>query len=73
MKLEFAGEGQPVLEWQNRIKIVAGAARGIAYLHEDCNYRSSFLFFGLDMHIKAYQPVYFDFGNFKLVKKVNQN
>ncbi|XP_004490288.1 proline-rich receptor-like protein kinase PERK8 isoform X2 [Cicer arietinum] len=33
------GEGQPVLEWQNRIKIVAGAARGIAYLHEDCNPR----------------------------------
>ncbi|XP_020204909.1 proline-rich receptor-like protein kinase PERK9 [Cajanus cajan] len=33
------GEGQPVLEWTNRVKIAAGAARGIAYLHEDCNPR----------------------------------
>ncbi|KAL2349030.1 hypothetical protein Fmac_003030 [Flemingia macrophylla] len=33
------GEGQPVLEWANRVKIAAGAARGIAYLHEDCNPR----------------------------------
>ncbi|KAK7309972.1 hypothetical protein RJT34_07139 [Clitoria ternatea] len=33
------GEGQPVLEWSNRVKVAAGAARGIAYLHEDCNPR----------------------------------
>ncbi|XP_027360536.1 proline-rich receptor-like protein kinase PERK9 [Abrus precatorius] len=33
------GEGRPVLEWANRVKIAAGAARGIAYLHEDCNPR----------------------------------
>ncbi|TKY69438.1 Proline-rich receptor protein kinase PERK9 [Spatholobus suberectus] len=33
------GEGQPVLDWANRVKIAAGAARGIAYLHEDCNPR----------------------------------
>ncbi|RYR08787.1 hypothetical protein Ahy_B05g076613 [Arachis hypogaea] len=33
------GDGRPVLEWANRVKIAAGAARGIAYLHEDCNPR----------------------------------
>lgn len=32
------GEGEPVLDWEKRIKIAAGAARGIAYLHEDCNF-----------------------------------
>ncbi|KAL2334203.1 hypothetical protein Fmac_015416 [Flemingia macrophylla] len=33
------GEGEPQLEWEKRLKIAAGAARGIAYLHEDCNPR----------------------------------
>ncbi|KAI9085732.1 hypothetical protein K1719_032338 [Acacia pycnantha] len=33
------GEGMPVLSWEKRVKIAAGAARGIAYLHEDCNPR----------------------------------
>ncbi|MED6198534.1 hypothetical protein PIB30_067306 [Stylosanthes scabra] len=33
------GESRPVLEWANRVKIAAGAARGIDYLHEDCNPR----------------------------------
>jgi hypothetical protein len=41
MKLKFAEEGQPVLEWEKRVKIAAGAARGIAYLHEDCKCQSS--------------------------------
>lgn len=40
MLIELAGEGRPVLSWDKRVKIAAGAARGIAYLHEDCNYHS---------------------------------
>ncbi|KAH6805430.1 proline-rich extensin-like receptor kinase 10 [Perilla frutescens var. frutescens] len=33
------GEGRPVLNWAVRVKIALGAARGIAYLHEDCHPR----------------------------------
>ncbi|KAJ1404932.1 Serine-threonine/tyrosine-protein kinase, catalytic domain [Sesbania bispinosa] len=32
------GEDRPVLDWANRVKIAAGAARGIAYLHEDWSF-----------------------------------
>ena len=32
------------MDWTVRVKVAAGAARGIAYLHEDCNLLlSSFL------------------------------
>ncbi|KAE8654773.1 Proline-rich receptor-like protein kinase PERK12 [Hibiscus syriacus] len=33
------GRGRPVMDWAVRVKVAAGAARGIAYLHEDCHPR----------------------------------
>ncbi|RWW85829.1 hypothetical protein BHE74_00005469 [Ensete ventricosum] len=37
--LHAAGKRRPAMDWATRVKVAAGAAGGIAYLHEDCHPR----------------------------------
>ncbi|CAN4093618.1 unnamed protein product [Withania somnifera] len=39
LEYHLHGKGRPVMEWELRLKIALGSAKGLAYLHEDCHPR----------------------------------
>ncbi|RWW15216.1 hypothetical protein BHE74_00001918 [Ensete ventricosum] len=39
LEYHLHGKGLPTMDWPTRLKIAIGSAKGLSYLHEDCEYK----------------------------------